>query len=148
VTVSLDIRVQLEQLVTEGVVAVDQGRACDSLRQLTADFAITHEGRPTGRPQYDQAMAAREKAVYTTRHVPTNFRVAAHDRESFQVDFVVVVHRTEHATGAYSVAVHDFCDTWVRDDLGGLLLRLRQVTTVMAAPLSRPTVADLPNQVS
>jgi hypothetical protein len=84
--------------------------------QLTADFAITSEGQRVGRPQYDQLMAARDKAGYTSRHVPANFRVAAHDQESFQVDFVIVSHRTEHAKGAYSVTVADFCDTWLRDD--------------------------------
>jgi hypothetical protein len=38
----------------------------------------------------------------------------------------------------------------VRDDAGGLLLRLRQVTTVIDvnAPASRPKVADLSNEVS
>ncbi|MCW2734656.1 MAG: hypothetical protein JWR13_5472 [Mycobacterium sp.] len=145
VTVPLNLPAQLEQVVVEGFTAVDHGRAVDSLRQLTADFAITSEGQRVGRPQYDQLMAARDKAGYTSRHVPANFRVAAHDQESFQVDFVIVSHRTEHATGAYSVTVADFCDTWVRDDAGGLLLRLRQVTTVIDidAPASRPKVADL-----
>lgn len=150
VTIPLNLPAQLEQVVVEGFTAVDHGRAVDSLRQLTADFAITSEGQRVGRPQYDQLMAARDKAGYTSRHVPANFRVAAHDQESFQVDFVIVSHRTEHATGAYSVTVADFCDTWVRDDAGGLLLRLRQVTTVIDidAPASRPKVADLPNEVS
>jgi hypothetical protein len=150
VTVPLNLPAQLEQVVLEGFTAVDHGRAVDSLRQLTADFAITSEGQRVGRPQYDQLMAARDKAGYTSRHVPANFRVAAHDQESFQVDFVIVSHRTEHATGAYSVTVADFCDTWVRDDAGGLLLRLRQVTTVIDidAPASRPKVDDLPNEVS
>jgi hypothetical protein len=149
-TVSLDLRAQLEQVVVEGFTAVDHGRAVDSLSQLTADFVITSAGQRVGRPQYDQLMVARDKAGYTSRHVPANFRVAAHDQESFQVDFVVVSHRTEHATGAYSVSVADFCDTWVRDDAGALLLRLRQVTTVIDinAPTSRPKVADLPNGVS
>jgi hypothetical protein len=150
VTVPLDLRTQLEQVVVEGFTAVDHGRALDSLRQLTADFAITSAGQRVGRPQYDQLMAARDKAGYTSRHVPANFRVAAHDQESFQVDFVVVSHRTEHATGAYSVTVADFCDTWVREDAGALLLRLRQVTTVIDinAPASRPKVADLSNEAS
>jgi hypothetical protein len=149
-TDSLDLRAQLEQVVVEGFTAVDHGRAVDSLRQLTVDFAITTAGQRVGRPQYDQLMAARDKAVYTSRHVPANFHVAAHDQASFQVDFVVVSHRTEHATGAYSVSVADFCDTWVRDDAGALLLRLRQVTTVIDinAPTSRPKVADLPNEAS
>jgi len=149
-TVSLDLRAQLKQVVVEGFTAVDHGRAVDSLSQLTADFVITSAGQRVGRPQYDQLMVARDKAGYTSRHVPANFRVAAHDQESFQVDFVVVSHRTEHATGAYSVSVADFCDTWVRDDAGALLLRLRQVTTVIDinAPTSRPKVADLPNGVS
>jgi hypothetical protein len=150
VTVPLDLRTQLEQVVVEGFTAVDHGRALDSLRQLTADFAITSAGQRVGRPQYDQLMAARDKAGYTSRHVPANFRVAVHDQESFQVDFVVVSHRTEHATGAYSVTVADFCDTWVREDAGALLLRLRQVTTVIDinAPASRPKVADLSNEAS
>jgi hypothetical protein len=149
-TVSLDLRAQLEQVVVEGFTAVDHGRALDSLSQLTADFAITSEGQRVGRPQYDQLMAARDKAGYTSRHVPANFRVARDDQDAFQVDFVVVSHRTEHSTGAYSVTVADFCDTWVRDDAGGLLLRLRQVTTVIDidAPASRPKVADLSNAVS
>ncbi|MDT5350960.1 MAG: hypothetical protein QOH91_4247 [Mycobacterium sp.] len=149
-TASLDLRTQLEQVVLEGFTAVDHGRAVDSLSQLTADFAITSGGQRVGRPQYDQLMAARDKAGYTSRHVPANFSVARHDQESFQVDFVVVSHRTEHATGAYSVTVADFCDTWVSDDAGGLLLRLRQVATVIDidAPASRPKVADLPNEVS
>src|SRR6202790_1300714 len=149
-TFSLDLRVQLEQVVLEGFTAVDHGRAVDSLSQLTADFAITSEGQRVGRPQYDQLMAARDKAGYTSRHVPANFRVARHEQESFQVDFVVVSHLTEHATGAYSVSVADFCDTWVRDDADGLLLRLRQVTTVIDinALASRPKVADLSNAVS
>jgi hypothetical protein len=150
VTVPLDLRSQLEQAVVESFTAVDHGRAVDSLSQLTADFAITSEGQRVGRPQYDQLMAARDKAGYTSRHVPANFRVAAHDQESFQVDFVIVSHRTEHATGAYSVTVGDFCDTWVRDEAGALLLRLRQVTTIIDinAPTSRPKVADLPNEAS
>ena len=150
VTVPLDLRTQLEQAVVESFTTVDQGHAVDSLSQLTADFAITSEGQRVGRPQYDQLMAARDKAGYTSRHVPANFRVAVHDQESFQVDFVIVSHRTEHATGAYSVTVADFCDTWVRDDADGLLLRLRQVTTVIDinAPASRPKVADLSNAVS
>jgi hypothetical protein len=149
-TVSLDLRAQLEQVVVEGFTAVDHGRALDSLSQLTADFAITSEGQRVGRPQYDELMAARDKAGYTSRHVPANFRVARDDQHAFQVDFVVVSHRTEHSTGAYSVTVADFCDTWVRDDAGGLLLRLRQVTTVIDidAPASRPKVADLSNAVS
>jgi hypothetical protein len=149
-TVPLDLRVQLEQVVLEGFTAVDHGHAVDSLSQLTADFAITSAGQRVGRPQYDQLMAARDKAGYTSRHVPANFRVADHDQESFQVDFVVVSHRTEHATGAYSVTVADFCDTWVRDDAGALLLRLRQVTTVIDinTPASRPKVADLANEAS
>ena len=134
----------------EGFTAVDHGRAVDSLGQLTADFAITSAGQRVGRPQYDQLMAARDKAAYTSRHVPANFRIAAHDQESFQVDFVVVVHRTERATGAYSLSVLDFCDTWVVDGTGALLLRLRQVTTVIDinAPTSRPKVADLSNEAS
>jgi hypothetical protein len=150
VTVPLDLRTQLEQAVVEGFTTVDQGHAVDSLSQLTADFVITSEGQRVGRPQYDQLMAARDKAGYTSRHVPANFRVAAHDQESFQVDFVIVSHRTEHATGAYSVTVADFCDTWVRDDTGALLLRLRQVTTIIDvnAPTSRPKVADLSNAAS
>jgi hypothetical protein len=150
VTIALDLRTQLEQAVVESFTTVDEGHAVDSLSQLTADFAITSEGQRVGRPQYDQLMAARDKALYTSRHVPANFRVAAHDQESFQVDFVVVVHRTEHATGAYSLSVLDFCDTWVRDDAGVLLLRLRQATTVIDinAPTSRPKVADLSNEVS
>jgi hypothetical protein len=150
VTVALDLRVQLEQVVVEGFTAVDHGRAVDSLGQLTADFAITSAGQRVGRPQYDQLMAARDKAGYTSRHVPANFRVAAGDHKSFQVDFVVVSHRTEHATGAYSVTVADFCDTWVRDDAGALLLRLRQVSTVIDvnAPASRPSVDNLSNEVS
>ena len=149
-TVPLDLRTQLEQAVVEGFTTVDQGHALDSLSQLTADFAITSAGQRVGRPQYDQLMAARDNAGYTSRHVPANFRVARDDQEAFQVDFVVVSHRTEHATGAYSVSVADFCDTWVRDDAGGLLLRLRQATTVIDinAPTSRPKVADLPNAVS
>lgn len=150
VTISPDLRTQLEQAVVESFTTVDEGHAVDSLSQLTADFAITSGGHRIGRPQYDQLMAARGKAPYTSRHVPANFRVAAHDQESFQVDFVVVVHRTEHATGAYSLSVLDFCDTWVRDDAGALLLRLRQTTTVIDinAPTSRPKVADLSNEVS
>jgi lysine/ornithine N-monooxygenase len=150
VTVPLDLLTQLEQAVVESFTTVDQGHAVDSLSQLTADFAITSAGQRVGRPQYDQLMATREKAAYTSRHVPANFRVAAHDQESFQVDFVVVVHRTEHATGAYSLSVLDFCDTWVRDDAGALLLRLRQASTVIDinAPTSRPKVADLPNEAS
>jgi hypothetical protein len=148
--VSLDLRAQLEQVVVEGFTAVDHARAVDSLRQLTADFAITSEGQRVGRPQYDQLMAARDKAGYTSRHVPANFRVARDDQEALQVDFVVVSHRTEHTTGAYSVSVADFCDTWVRDDAGRLLLRLRQVTTVIDidAPASRPKVTDLPIEVA
>ena len=149
-TVSLDLRTQLEQVVVESFTAVDHGHAVDSLSQLTADFAITSAGQRVGRPQYDQLMAARDKAGYTSRHVPANFRVARDDQEAFQVDFVVVSHRTEHATAAYSVSVADFCDIWVRDDAGGLLLRLRQVTTVIDidAPASRPKVADLSNEVA
>lgn len=149
-TVPLDLRTQLEQAVVESFTTVDHGRAVDSLGQLTADFAIASEGQRVGRPQYDQLMAARDKAGYTSRHVPANFRVAAHDQDSFQVDFVIVSHRTEHATGAYSVTVADFCDTWVRDDAGGLLLRLRQVTTVIDvnAPTSRPKISDLANEAS
>jgi hypothetical protein len=150
VTVPLDLRTQLEQVVLEGFTAVDHGRAVDSLSQLTADFAITSAGQRVGRPQYDHLMAARDQAGYTSRHVPANFRVAAHDQESFQVDYVIVSHRSEHATGAYSVTVADFCDTWVRDDTGALLLRLRQVSTVIDvnAPTSRPKVADLSSEVS
>ncbi|HXO52926.1 MAG TPA: hypothetical protein VN888_18285 [Mycobacterium sp.] len=149
-TVPLDLRTQLEQAVVESFTTVDQGHAVDSLRQLTADFAITSAGQRVGRPQYDQLMAARDKAGYTSRHVPANFRVTAHDQESFQVDFVIVSHRTEHATGAYSVTVADFCDTWVRDDAGALLLRLREVTTIIDinAPTSRPKVADLSDAAS
>jgi hypothetical protein len=150
VTVPLDLRTQLEQAVVESFTTVDQGHAVDSLRQLTADFAITSAGQRVGRPQYDQLMAARDKAAYTSRHVPANFRVTAHDQESFYVDFVVVVHRTEHATGAYSLSVLDFSDTWVRDDAGALLLRLRHAATVIDinAPTSRPKVADLSNEAS
>jgi hypothetical protein len=150
VTVPLDLRVQLEQVVLAGFTAVDHGRAVDSLSQLTADFAITSAGQRVGRPQYDQLMAARDKAGYTSRHVPANFRIAAGDQESFHVDFVIVSHRTEHGTGAYSVTVADFSDTWVRDDAGALLLRLRQVTTVIDinAPATRPSVADLSNEAS
>jgi hypothetical protein len=150
VTVPLDLRVQLEQVVLAGFTAVDHGRAVDSLSQLTADFAITSAGQRVGRPQYDQLMAARDKAGYTSRHVPANFRIAAGDQESFRVDFVIVSHRTEHGTGAYSVTVADFSDTWVRDDAGALLLRLRQVTTVIDinAPATRPSVADLSNEAS
>jgi hypothetical protein len=136
--------------VVESFTAVDHGRAVDSLSQLTADFAITSAGQRVGRPQYDHLMAARDQAGYTSRHVPANFRVTAHDQQSFQVDFVIVSHRTEHATGAYSVTVADFCDTWVRDDTGALLLRLRQVSTIidLNAPATRPSVADLPSEVS
>src|SRR6202158_6604905 len=111
-TVSLDLRVQLEQVVVEGFTAVDHGHAVDSLRQLTADFAITSEGQRVGRPQYDQLMAARDKAGYTSRHVPAHFRVARDDQEAFQGDCVVASHRSEQATSAYSVAVADFCDIW------------------------------------
>lgn len=149
-SVPLDLRTELEQVVLEGFTAVDHGRAVDSLEQLTADFAISSEGRSVARPQFDQLMAARDNAGYTSRHVPANFRIARHDDESFQVDYVVVVHRAEQGTGAYSTTVADFSDTWVRDDAGGLQLRLRQVTTVVDvdAPASRPKVADLPNEVS
>jgi hypothetical protein len=49
---------------------------------------------------------------------------------------------------AYSVSVFDLSDTWVRDNAGGLLLRLRQVTTVIDPITSRSTVAGLSNQES
>jgi hypothetical protein len=150
VTVPLDLRTQLEQVVLEGFTAVDHGHAVDSLSQLTADFAITSAGQRVGRPQYDQLMAARDTAGYTSRYVPANFRVTTHDQQSFQVDFVIVSHRTEHATGAYSVTVVDFCDTWVRDDAGALLLHRRQASTIIDVnpPATRPSVADLSNEVS
>jgi hypothetical protein len=41
VTVPLDLRTQLEQVVLEGFTAVDHGRAVDSLSQLTADRRCT-----------------------------------------------------------------------------------------------------------
>ncbi|MCU1659409.1 MAG: hypothetical protein JWO57_4065 [Pseudonocardiales bacterium] len=144
----MDLRGQLEQLVADGFAAVDNGHATDSLGQLTADFAIGEGERRVGRPVYDQVMAVREKAVYTTRHVPTNFRVTTDDQESFQADFVVTVHRIEPEPGGYTVSIFDFCDTWVRDGNGGLLLRLREVTTVIDTVTSRPTVAELLNQES
>jgi hypothetical protein len=144
----MDLRGQLEQLVAEGFAAVDNGHATDSLGQLTADFTIGGGEQWVGRPVYDQVMAGREKVVYTTRHVPTNLRVTAHDQESFQADFVVTVHRIEPEPGGYSVSIFDFCDTWVRDSAGGLLLRLREVTTVIDTVTSRPTVADVLNQES
>jgi hypothetical protein len=144
----MDLRGQLEQLVAEGFAAVDNGHATDSLGQLTADFAIGEGERRVGRPVYDQVMAVREKAVYTTRHVPTNLRLTTDDQESFQADFVVAVHRIEPEPAAYSVSIFDFRDTWVRDGAGGLLLRLREVTTVIDAVTTRPTVAEMLSQES
>jgi hypothetical protein len=144
----MDLRGQLEQLVAEGFAAVDSGHATDSLGQLTADFAIGQGEKWVGRPVYDQLMAVREKAVYTTRHVPTNLRIAAHDQESFQADFVVTVHRIEPEPGGYNVSIFDCRDTWVRDGAGGLLLRLREMTTVIDTVTARPTVSELLSQES
>ena len=51
---------------------------------------------------------------------------------------------------ALSVAAASFGATHGIDDTGALLLRLRQVSTVIDvnAPTSRPSVADLPSEVS
>jgi hypothetical protein len=144
----MELRGQLEQLVAEGFAAVDNGHATDSLGQLTADFAIGRGEKRVGRPVYDQVMAVREKAVYTTRHVPTNLRITVHDQESFQADFVVTVHRIEPEPGGYSVSIFDCRDTWVRDGAGGLLLRLREMATVFDPVTSRPTVSELLSQES
>jgi hypothetical protein len=144
----MDLRGQLEQLVAEGFAAVDNGRATHSLGQLTADFAIGQGEKWVSRPVYDQLMAVREKAVYTTRHVPTNLRITARDQESFQADFVVTVHRIEPEPGGYKVSIFDCRDTWVRDGEGGLLLRLREMTMVIDQVTSRPTVSELLSQES
>jgi hypothetical protein len=148
VTIPVDLRGQLEQLVAEGFAAIDNGRATDSLAQLTTDFTIGQGEQRVGRPVYDQVMAAREKAAYTTRHVPTNLRITAIDQESFHADFVATVHRIEPEPAGYSFSIFDFRDTWVRDGAGGLLLRLRVATTVIDTVTTRPTVAEMLNQES